>query len=121
MSLKDNFECRYDQIKAKFAEFHSEHPDVYQWVTQFTFELIDRGYENYSIDGVLMRVRWEKDIYYDTSVGFKINNNFSAFYARMFMEEYPDHEGFFRTRRQISLMAPAINQDELTPEFFDAL
>jgi hypothetical protein len=121
MNLKDNFECRHDQMKAKFAEFHSEHPEVYRWVAQFTFELIHRGYQNYSIDGVLMRVRWEKDINYDTSAGFKINNNYSAFYARMFMEEFPDHEGFFRTRRQISLMTPAINRDELTPEFFDAL
>ena len=121
MNLNDNFECRHDQMKAKFSEFHNEHPEVYGWLTQFTFDLIKRGYQNYSIDGVLMRVRWEKDINYNTDTGFKINNNYSAFYARMFMKEFPDHEGFFRTRRQISLMTPAINRDELTPEFFDEL
>ena len=34
---------------------------------------------------------------------FKINNNWSSFYARKFMKESPAYEGFFRLRTQTSL------------------
>lgn len=42
-------------------------------------------------------VRW--DIHIQTvSHDFKINNNHVPFYARMFMQAYPEHAGFFHTR-----------------------
>jgi hypothetical protein len=50
---------------------------------------------------------------------FKLNNNYHAFYARSFMEIYPEHDGFFRTRRQISEEQPPVGMPELTPEYFD--
>ena len=31
--------------------------------------------------------------------GFKVNNNYKAFYSRLFMVEHPQYEDFFRTRK----------------------
>ena len=38
--------------------------------------------------------------------------------ARKFMERYPEHDGFFRTRKQISDEHDATNLPELTPEYY---
>ena len=46
-----------------------------------------------------------------------INNNYKPFYARRFMACYPQHEGFFRTRKQTSEDKDATNLPELTPEY----
>ena len=43
--------------------------------------------------GVYTRDGWE----YDSST-FKINQNFATYYARMFMFDNPQHQGFFRTK-----------------------
>jgi hypothetical protein len=33
---------------------------------------------------------------------FKINNNHRAYYARLWMREHPQYDGFFRTRRVVA-------------------
>lgn len=83
-----------------FYEFDAAHPDVWQLFERFTLDLIRRGFGHYSSDAVLHRVRWE------TSAGagsdedaFKINNNWTAYYARKFDEQHPEYAGFFRMRR----------------------
>ena len=38
-----------DSLKHKWWEFHKENPHVYDLVEQFTFDVINRGYNNYSI------------------------------------------------------------------------
>jgi hypothetical protein len=34
-----------------------------------------------------------------TGEPYKINDHYSAYYARLFMRDYPEYDGFFRTRR----------------------
>ena len=41
-------------------------------------------------------IRWETDI--NATGEFKINNNAKPFYARKFMKEHPQYNGFFRKR-----------------------
>ena len=45
------------------------------------------------------RIRWEKDAGGDGTTTLKINNNFVAFYSRLYMR-HPEHDGFFRLRHQ---------------------
>ena len=54
--------------------------------------------KHYSSRAVFHALRWETVI--DSGGEFKINNNWSPFYARKFMKESPSHEGFFRSRVQ---------------------
>lgn len=85
-------------LAVAFVDFHQANLGVWSLFRQYTFELIRAGRRHYSARAVLHRIRWHADIETTTGDGFKINNNHSAYYARMFMEFYPEHDGFFHVR-----------------------
>jgi hypothetical protein len=79
-------------------DWHNRHPHVYEAFKKYSFEMIHRGIKKSSHWMVMNRVRWEAAIETGTSESFKIPNDFIAYYARMFMDEFPEHEGFFELR-----------------------
>lgn len=87
---------------ARFAEIDAANPDVWRMFVAFTHELMRRGFQHYSADAVLHRIRWQTDTPLDDGSSFKINNNWSAFYARKFHAAYPKHDGFFRLRTSMA-------------------
>lgn len=94
-------ESRSDEIEAAARRFVKLNPEVWDLFLKFTFQLLARGRKHYSSDAVLHRIRWYTDV--ETSGDeFKVNNNFSAVFARWFHDAYPEHDGFFRTRERIS-------------------
>lgn len=107
---------RKDEIDQKAAAFSKEHPNVSKMFIKFTLEAIARGFANYSTKAVFERIRWEADqADSDGRSTFKMNNNYTSWYARRFMELYPQHQGFFRTREQTSANQGATGMPELTP------
>lgn len=86
------------ELEAAFWQFNRENPQVYVLFSRFTFQLIKRGFKNYSADAVMHRIRWETNV---ETVGdkFKVNDHHVAFYSRLWMEVNPQHKGFFRTRK----------------------
>jgi hypothetical protein len=87
-------------MSAKFSKFHAANPEVWNLFKRFTSEIMDAGNTHYSADAVLHRVRWETAL--STGETFKINNNYSAFYARLYHREFPKHAGFFMTRISVA-------------------
>jgi hypothetical protein len=98
-------------LEQDFVEFHAKNPHVYKLFDQFTKALISRGYAHQSADVVLHRIRWETLIE-TTDDTFKINNNYSAYYARLWMRDNPTYKGFFRTR---VLLNGEADLDKTTP------
>ena len=45
---------------------------------------------------------------------YKISNDFIALYARLFMHEYPDYKGFFRTKPMKRVYIAEEERDENT-------
>ena len=86
------------EAEEKFATFHAAHPEVWGYFLQFAFQVIRRGYKNYGARDLLHRIRWETSVV-EGGKPFKINNNWSPYYARMFHRTYPEHVGFFRNRK----------------------
>lgn len=87
----------------KFNEFNELHPEVYAYFEQFTMEKIRQGFKHYSAQSILERVRWETEAGADLFTEgerFKINNNFTAEFSRLFTKNNPRFAGFFRQRRQ---------------------
>ena len=111
-------DTRHEEIRVTVNEFHKRHPEVWDLFVRFTLEMIGRGFSKYSSKAIFERIRWEKDAGGDGKTQFKLNNNYTAFYARRFMKMYPKHLGFFRTREQTSKDLPATNLPELTPDNF---
>jgi hypothetical protein len=110
---------RLEELREQVAKFHAKHPEVWDLFVRFSMEMINRGYQTYSAQSVIERIRWEKDIGGNGSTSFKINNNYSAFYSRRFMKMYPQYEGFFRTRQQVSSWSDATELPELTPQDYE--
>lgn len=83
-----------------FAEHHAKHPEIYKRFCHYAKQAAARR-KHYSAKSVFHRVRW------DTEIGergdFKIDDGWISHYARKFMADYPEHEGFFETRtRRVS-------------------
>ncbi len=92
---------RAEEIECEFKKFHAENPHIWEMFVKYTKDLTDAGLQHYSARGVMHRVRWEAGIK-SSSDPFKINNDFTPYYARLFMREFPKHDGFFKTRELIS-------------------
>ena len=110
---------RYEEMEEAAVTFHKENPKVWEYFVRFTFEVIHRGFKNYSVNGIFERIRWETDqADVDGKSTFKLNNNYRAFFARWFMDVYPEHSGFFRIRSMPRELQLAKNLPELGPEDF---
>lgn len=81
-----------------FEEYHKENPEVWKAFLNTTLNTINRGFENYSAKGIFEIIRWHRGGE-TKSDGFKVNNNYTADYARMFARLFPKHKDFFRTRK----------------------
>jgi hypothetical protein len=97
---------RADQIREAFLTFHRANPEVWRLFEHFTLEAASRGHQHYSASAVCERIRWHTDVETVGGEGVKINNNFRAYYARMFHRRHPELPGFFRNRVRISTRQP---------------
>lgn len=79
-----------NRLETEFQAFHAEHPGVYRQFCSLAIEAVDRGFSRVSSDFLLHQIRWDNRL--------KINNNFSAYYARMFVKEHPRHAHLFELR-----------------------
>lgn len=84
-------------LKNRFEKYHADNPHVYEAFRKFALESAARR-PHFSARAIFHRMRWQTMITGNDE--FKINNNYSAFYARMFENDYPDLKGFFETRKQ---------------------
>jgi hypothetical protein len=101
---------RADQIFAAFSKFHQGNPEIWTLFRRFSVEMISRGREHYSSNAVFERIRWHIDLQKSDSE-LKLNNNFRAYYARLFHVAYPQYDGFFRNRKRTTLEEPAQAND----------
>ena len=83
--------------EAKFNKFHAANPHIYEMLKRFTFEVIATGRKQYGMTSIFNRIRWYTTVE-TTGDPFKINNNYYPYYARLFMRDHPEHDGFFRIR-----------------------
>ena len=91
------------RLQRAFFKFHREHPEVYKLFRGLTFKTIKAGWDNYSSKTIMEVMRWHHDVGPYRDREFKLTNNHTAYYARLFMREHPQHNGFFRTRELRSM------------------
>jgi hypothetical protein len=84
-------------LEKKFYIFHRDNPRVYELFKKFTKQVIDRGYLRHSARDIIHRIRWETTIV-TSDEEFKINDHYSPYYARMWMNDHPQYPDFFATR-----------------------
>ena len=107
---------RLDEIAEQAERYNAEHPEIWKLFVRFTFDRIRRGHKHYSVNAVFERIRWHVDgVGGNNQATFKLNNNYRAIYSRRFHREYPEHDGFFRTRTQTSHYEQPTEMAELAP------
>lgn len=116
ISLSEN---RLEEMREQVSSFHNKHPEVWNLFVRFTMEKISCGFKHYSARGIFHRIRWEtEEPSYQAGKEFKLNDHYSPFYARRFHRIYPQHDGFFRTRKQISKEQLPSTLPELKPQYY---
>ncbi len=86
------------ELEAAFLEFHEANPRVWELFASYAWQLIRAGRRHYSARAVIHRIRWHMDVETVGGDGFKINNNHSPYYARMFRRKFPLYGAFFHVR-----------------------
>jgi len=90
------------RLDAEFRRFHAENPHVYTALERLAFRLRNRGVQRWGVKALWEVLRYELALNTNEPVGtFRLNNNFTAYYARLLMERNPeDLGGFFETRER---------------------
>lgn len=101
-----------DQIQANFASFHAQNPIVYQLFDRYAREMLTAVGKG-SAKLIFERIRWELTIK-TTMDAPKLNNNYTALYARLWEQNHPQHAGFFskRVRRKHTIDSTEFDPEE---------
>lgn len=85
----------------KFLTYHKCNLQVWEWFEKFALEAALSG-KRLGAKAVAERVRWEAAIERKDHE-FKLNNNFVAYYARIFCAKYAAYKGYFEFRETSGL------------------
>lgn len=86
-------------IEEKFEIFHRENPQVYSHLKRLALKMRATGRKHYGMKGLFEVLRWHFALE-TTGEDFKLNNNYTALYARLLMENEPELDGFFCLRER---------------------
>lgn len=86
-------------IEHDFRDFHAQNPEVYDRLVELARQWkLRRGNAKLGIKMLWEVLRWETALH-TRGDDFRLNNNFTSYYARLIMEREPDLEGVFELRR----------------------
>jgi len=78
--------------------FDRENPQVWKMFQESALGLIKIGVKHYGAKAIFETIRFHL-LLHTTDTDFKLNNNHTPYYARKFHKTYPEHAGFFETRK----------------------
>ena len=89
------------KLEVAFWNFHNAHPEVYRYLVKFAYEWRETKGDgiHLGIKALFERVRWEIGLH-DSQDSPKLNNNHTAFYARLIMDCNKNLKNIFVLRRQ---------------------
>lgn len=95
-----------EDLCAQFEQFDADNPAVFDLFMRFAREARAAGHLNFSADAICHRIRWETSVVTrDAASEWKINDHYTAFYARKAMALHPELRGFFRCRESAADLA----------------
>lgn len=82
----------------RFWKFHRLNPDVYTQLLDLAMKVRNNGRDTFAIESLFGALRWYRAIETKDDSGFKLNDHYTAFYARLMMARVPALVDFFRVR-----------------------
>lgn len=93
-----------ERTAANFIAYHQCRPEVWKAFEKFAKDLAATGRKHYGAKAIMERVRWHIEV--ESNGEFKICNNWTAYYARIFAALYPDLNMFqFRPIKGVTSLA----------------
>ena len=86
-------------LEQDFWAFHNRNRHVYALLVGLARDWTRRTRQKLGIKALFERARWEVGVKTD-GVQFELNNNHTAFYARLIMRNEADLRGLFNIRNQ---------------------
>lgn len=93
------FDDNDETIQARFEQFLAENPHVYRLFRQYAEQLLARGWDRYSADAILHRIRWHLNVEVAGDPAPKLNDHFTSRLARKLAGEDERFRSFFEFRR----------------------
>lgn len=88
-----------DRIERDFWAFHIANPRVYTELRDHALHLRRKGRTHYGVKALFEVVRFHRALETtDKCKEWRLNNNYTALYARLLMTNEPELRDFFRTR-----------------------
>lgn len=84
-------------IRLSFERFHRDNPQVFTRLREMAMAWQAAGHKRCGLKMLFEVLRWEHGLR-TTGEPFRLNNNYTAHYARLLMRHECDLEGFFETR-----------------------
>lgn len=84
--------------KENFEAHHAGNPHIYTMFCRYAIQAAAVR-KHYSAKIIFHRMRWHTDIE-ERGSQFKIDDGWISHYARLFIEDHPQHSGFFETRER---------------------
>lgn len=81
-------------ITDQFAAFDDENPYIYRALESLTAERLAQGATRIGLKAHFEDLRWR------LPAGTRLNNNFSALYARKLIDDHPEWSTLFELRRR---------------------
>ncbi|MCW2545405.1 MAG: hypothetical protein JWM40_2957 [Frankiales bacterium] len=85
-------------LEQQFQAFHTANTWVYDALVTLTAEYVTGGATRVSINMLTEVLRYRRGVTQGDT--YKLNNSYRAFYARLIMQNHPEWDGLFETRRQ---------------------
>jgi hypothetical protein len=85
-----------DKKQVAFEKYHAANPEIWEKFKELTFQLIKAGRKHFSADAILHTIRFNTAI--RGGQDYKLNNNYSSMYSRLFTSNFPEHKDFFEQR-----------------------
>jgi hypothetical protein len=99
----------FNKIEQAFIEFDTQNPEVYKQLVRLARQWRAAGRAKLGIKTLFEKLRWEWHVAGLTeSDGYKLNNNFTALYARKIMKNEADLDGLFEIRSLASERSPMV-------------
>ena len=87
------------KIEGAFWEFHGDNPHVYEELRKLARGLRKRGHTRLGIGMLFEVLRWRHLMRTTSDAdGFKLNNNYRSYYARLLMARERELDGLFQLR-----------------------
>lgn len=87
------------RLEREFRRFDAEHPDIFKEFRRYCRVLRDtRGFRHYSARTIISVMRFHSDVDGRPDDEFKLNNNWSPYYARKLVALDPSYRDFFQFR-----------------------